>query len=244
MNAGLAPIEELLEELRSGRPIIVVDDENRENEGDLVIAAEHVTEELMAFTIRHTGGIVCLTLDNEQADRLDLPPMVAQNTARRSTAFTVSIEAMTGITTGISAHDRAVTVQAAIRDGAGPADLARPGHVFPLRAREGGVLRRAGHTEAAVDLTRLAGLKPAAVISELMHPDGTMMRLPALLEFAAEHGLKVGAIRDLIAWRLKTDAFVKEVASAELPTPWAEFRIHGFRDELTGAEHVALTLGD
>lgn len=243
-DKGLASIPELLEELRSGRPIIVVDDENRENEGDLIIAAEHVTEELMAFTIRHTGGIVCLTLDNAQADRLDLPPMVAQNTARRSTAFTVSIEATSGITTGISAHDRAVTVQTAIRDDAGPEDLARPGHVFPLRARDGGVLRRAGHTEAAVDLTRLAGLKPAAIISELMHEDGTMMRLPALLEFAGQHGLKVGAIKDLIAYRLKTDGFVKKEAETDLPTPWAQFRLHGFLDELTGAEHVALTLGD
>ena len=244
MNKGLAPIPELLEELRQGRPIIVVDDEDRENEGDFIIAAEHVTPELMAFTIRHSGGIVCLTLDNEQADRLELPPMVADNTARRSTAFTVSIEAATGITTGISAHDRAVTVKTAIADGAGPEDLARPGHVFPLRARDGGVLRRAGHTEAAVDLTRLAGLKPAAVISELMHEDGTMMRLPALQEFAAEHGFKVGAIKDLIAYRLQTDGFVDEVAVADLPTPWAKFRLHGFHDGLTGAEHVALTLGD
>jgi len=244
MNNGLATIPELLAELKAGRPIIVVDDENRENEGDLVIAAEHVTPELIAFTIRHTGGIICLALDNERADHLELPPMVQHNTAKRSTAFTVSIEAASGITTGISAADRAVTVQTAVRDDATAADLARPGHVFPLRARDGGVLRRAGHTEASVDLTRLAGLKPAAVISELIHDDGTMMRLPAILEFAQQHDLKVGAIKDLISYRLETDGFMKHAASAKLPTPWAEFTIHGYEDQLSGGEHIALTLGD
>ncbi len=244
MSGGLATVDDLLSELRQGRPVIVVDDENRENEGDIIIAAEHVTTELIAFTIRHTGGIICLALDNERADHLDLPPMVHHNTARRSTAFTVSIEATEGISTGISAADRAVTVQTAVRDGATAADLARPGHVFPLRARDGGVLRRAGHTEAAVDLARLAGLKPAAVLSELIHDDGSMMRLPAILEFAAEHNLKVGAIKDLISFRLSQDGFVTHVASAKLPTPWAEFTIHGYLDELTNQEHVAVSLGD
>ncbi len=244
MSSGLAGVPELIRELAAGRPVIIVDDENRENEGDIIIAAEHVTAEKMAFTIRHTGGIICLAMDNSLADHLDLPPMVQNNTARRSTAFTVSIEAVEGITTGISAADRAVTVQTAVRDGTTAADLARPGHVFPLRARAGGVLRRAGHTEAAVDLARLAGLKPAAVLSELIHDDGTMMRLPAILEFAEQHRLKVGAIKDLIAWRLQEDSFVTHVASARLPTPWAEFTIHGFNDELTGQEHIALTLGD
>ena len=242
--SGLASVKELIGELRAGRPVIIVDDENRENEGDIIIAAEHVTAEKIAFTIRHTGGIICLAMDNERADHLNLPPMVQHNTARRSTAFTVSIEANEGITTGISAADRAVTVQTAVRDGATADDLARPGHVFPLRARDGGVLRRAGHTEAAVDLSRLAGLKPAAVLSELIHDDGTMMRLPAILEFAREHDLKVGAIKDLISYRLQEDGFVTHVAQAKLPTPWAEFTIHGYQDELTGQEHVAVTLGD
>ncbi len=240
----LAGMTELLKEMAAGRPVIVVDDENRENEGDIIIPAEKVTPELIAFTIRHTGGIICLAMTNDLADRLELPPMVDHNTARRSTAFTVSIEARDGISTGISAADRATTILTAVADGTTAADLARPGHVFPLRAREGGVLRRAGHTEAAVDLARLAGLKPAAIVSELIHDDGTMMRLPAILDFAAEHGLKVGAIRDLISYRLESDGFVTLVASAKLPTQWAEFTIHGFLDELTGAEHIALTLGD
>ena len=244
MSSGLASVSELISELQAGRPGIIGDAENRENEGDIIIAAEHVTAEKIAFTIRHTGGIICLAMDNERADHLNLPPMVQHNTARRSTAFTVSIEANEGITTGISAADRAVTVQTAVRDGATADDLARPGHVFPLRARDGGVLRRAGHTEAAVDLSRLAGLKPAAVLSELIHDDGTMMRLPAILEFAREHNLKVGAIKDLISYRLQEDGFVTHVTDAQLPTPWAEFTIHGYQDELTGQEHVAVTLGD
>jgi 3,4-dihydroxy 2-butanone 4-phosphate synthase / GTP cyclohydrolase II len=241
---GLATVPELLEDLRAGKAIVVVDDEHRENEGDLIVAAEHVTAESLAFVIRHTGGVVCLAMPNEMADRLDLPPMVQHNTARRSTAFTVTIEAREGVDTGISAKDRATTIRTAIRDDAKADDLSRPGHVFPLRARDGGVLRRAGHTEAAVDLCRLAGLKPAAALSELMHDDGTMMRLPDILVFAQEHGLKVGTIADLIAYRLERDGFVKHLAEARLPTPWAEFTIHGYRDEVAGTEHVALTLGD
>src|SRR5690554_1694526 len=241
---GLANVPELVAELKAGRPVILVDDEDRENEGDLVLAAEAVTPERLAFMIRHTGGVVCLAMTNAMADRLDLPPMVQHNTARRETAFTVSIEAREGVTTGISAQDRATTILTAIRDDARPSDLSRPGHVFPLRARDGGVLRRAGHTEAAVDLCRLAGMKPAAALSELMHDDGTMMRLPAILEFAAVHDLKVGTIADLIAYRLERDAFVKRVVSAKLPTQWAQFTIHGYVDELHGSEHIALSLGD
>ncbi len=244
LATGLATVEELLAELRAGRPVIVVDDEDRENEGDLILAAQNVTPEQIAFTIRHTGGVVCLAMTNELADRLELPPMVANNTARRGTAFTVSIEAREGVATGISARDRATTILTAIADGATAVDLARPGHVFPLRAQDGGVLRRAGHTEAAVDLARLAGLKPAAALSELMHDDGSMMRLPAILDFAAEHGLKVGTIADLIAYRLGRDAFVKRVVSARLPTVWGEFTVHGFVDEVSGGEHVALSFGD
>ena len=241
---GLTAVPDLLEDLRAGKAIVVVDDEHRENEGDLIVAAEHVTAESLAFVIRHTGGVVCLAMPNEMADRLDLPPMVQHNTARRSTAFTVTIEAREGVDTGISAKDRATTIRTAIRDDATADDLSRPGHVFPLRARDGGVLRRAGHTEAAVDLCRLAGLKPAAALSELMHDDGTMMRLPDILVFAQEHDLKVGTIADLIAYRLERDGFVKHMAEARLPTPWAEFTVHGYRDEVAGTEHVALTLGD
>ena len=241
---GLASVEELIDELRAGRLVILVDDEDRENEGDLIIAAERVTGENLAFVIRYTGGVVCLALTDQQADRLDLPPMVAHNTASRGTAFTVSIEAREGVTTGISARDRATTIQTAIRDGVGAGDLARPGHVFPLRARPGGVLRRAGHTEAAVDLCVLAGMKPAAALSELMHDDGSMMRLPAIRAFAAEHELKVGAIADLIGYRLRKGVFVRRVDSARLPTPWAEFTVVGYKDELNDNEHVAMVLGD
>ncbi|MEX2543105.1 MAG: bifunctional 3,4-dihydroxy-2-butanone-4-phosphate synthase/GTP cyclohydrolase II [Trueperaceae bacterium] len=240
----LADVATLVEELRRGRPVIVVDDEDRENEGDIIIPAQNVTPELIAFTIHHTGGVVCLAMTNDLADHLDLPPMVQHNTAKRSTAFTVSIEATEGIDTGISAKDRATTIRTTVKDGVTSADLARPGHVFPLRARDGGVLRRAGHTEAAVDLSRLAGFKPVAALSELMHDDGSMMRLPEILDFAQRHDLKVGTIADLIAYRLERDAFVRGVDSARLPTPWAEFTIHGYRDELSGSEHIALSLGD
>ncbi len=244
MSSPLATVPELLDELRAGRAIVLVDDADRENEGDLVFAAEHATPELLAFTIRHTGGIVCVAMPNDVADRLDLPPMVLRNTANRETAFTVTIEATEGVSTGISAADRARTIRVVADPRSSAADLNRPGHVFPLRARDGGVLRRAGHTEAGVDLCRLAGLSPVAAISEVMHDDGTMMRLPALRAFAAEHGLKVGAIADLIAYRLQRDAFIERVAEAKLPTPWAEFRVVGYRDALHGTEHVAMVLGD
>lgn len=240
----LASIPELLEELRAGRAIIVVDDEDRENEGDLIFAAEHASVELLGFTIRHTGGIICLAMPNEIADHLELPPMVQHNTAQRETAFTVSIEARVGISTGISAADRAQTIRVAAAETVQASDLARPGHVFPLRARDGGVLRRAGHTEAGVDLMRLAGLRPLAGLSEVMHDDGSMMRLPDLCRFAQQHGLKIGSIADLIAYRLARDAFVKRVAEALLPTPEADFKVVGYRDTLTGAEHLALVLGD
>ncbi len=241
--AGLASIRELLAELRAGRPVIVVDDENRENEGDIIIPAEHASAENIAFTIRHTGGVICLAMPNTLADHLELPPMVQHNAAKRGTAYTVSIEATQGIDTGISAKDRALTIRTTVKPGVTAADLVRPGHVFPLRARDGGVLRRAGHTEAAVDLARLAGLQPSAAVSELMHDDGTMMRLPAILEFARTHGLRVGTIADLIAYRLEHDPFVRQVATAELPTAHGRFELHGFKDELGNNEHVALTMG-
>jgi len=241
----LSPVPELIEELRAGRPIILVDDEDRENEGDLVMAAEHMSTEWMAFIIRHTGGVVCLAMSEEWADRLDLPPMVKDNTAPRGTAFTVSIEAREGVTTGISAADRATTVRLAARPEATAADFVRPGHIFPLRAQKGGVLRRAGHTEASVDLCRLAGLNPVAAISELMHDDGSMMRLPAILAFAQQHGLKVGTIADLIRYRLEQgDGYVHREAEASLPTRFGTFRVVGYRDTLTQGEHVALVMGD
>ena len=240
----LSSVPNLLQDLKRGKPVIIVDDENRENEGDLIIPAEKVTTKIIAFMIRHTGGVICLAMKNALADHLELPPMVQHNTARRSTAYTVSVEAKEGVSTGISAKDRATTILTAVKDGVTAADLARPGHVFPLRARPGGVLRRAGHTEAAVDLARLAGFKPAGAISELIHDDGEMMRLPAILDFAKTHNLRVGTIADLIAYRLERDSFTARVASAQLPTPWATFTVHGYQDEVNRTEHVALTLGD
>ncbi|MDD5623384.1 MAG: bifunctional 3,4-dihydroxy-2-butanone-4-phosphate synthase/GTP cyclohydrolase II [Candidatus Peribacteraceae bacterium] len=236
-------VPEALEALRAGRMIIVVDDEQRENEGDLVIAAEHLTDETMAFIIRHTGGVVCLALSNQIADQLDLPPMVHHNTSRRQTPFTVSIEAAKGIETGISAHDRAQTIRAAIRPAAVPEDLVRPGHVFPLRAQDGGVLVRAGHTEASVDLCRLAGLRMGAVLSELMHDDGTMMRLPAIEQFAAEHGLPILLVDDLIAFRRRSETLVQREAESLLQTETGEWRVHVYRDTVHGQEHAALTQG-
>ncbi|MFA7682146.1 MAG: bifunctional 3,4-dihydroxy-2-butanone-4-phosphate synthase/GTP cyclohydrolase II [Candidatus Peribacteraceae bacterium] len=244
MEASFATVPDALSALREGRMIIVVDDEDRENEGDLVIAAEHVTEEAMAFLIRHTGGVVCMPLSNHIADQLDLPPMVKKNTSHLQTSFTVSIEAAQGVTTGISAHDRAHTVKVAINTAAVPDDLRRPGHVFPLRARDGGVLVRAGHTEAAVDLCRLAGLREGAVISEMMHDDGTMMRLPALRDFAMEHNIFVISIADVIAHRRRTEVFVRHEAQCDLETATGMWRMHVFTDTLENKEHVALVKGE
>lgn len=236
-------VSQALETLRSGRMLIVVDDEERENEGDLVCAAEHMTEETMAFIIRHTGGVVCLALSNAVADRLQLPPMVNVNSSKRGTPFTISIEAAQGVDTGISAHDRARTVRVAIDPAAVPADLARPGHVFPLRAQDGGVLVRAGHTEAAVDLCRLAGLQSGAVLSELMHDDGTMMRLPALQEFSQRHDIPILRIADLIGHRRHTESLVRREAESPLMTGTGAWTIVVYRDLLRGTEHVALTKG-
>ena len=243
-EAPLASIDTLIADIRAGRPVILVDDEDRENEGDLVFAAEHATPELLAFTIRHTGGIVCVAMPDEIADALDLPPMVARNTASRETAFTVSIEAARGVSTGISAADRAHTIRLTADPTTRAADLARPGHVFPLRAKAGGVLRRAGHTEASVDLARAAGLRPVAAISEVMRDDGEMMRLGELRRFAARHHLSIGTIADLIAWRLARDPFVTRAAEADLPTRFGHFRLIGYRDTVAGTEHVALVMGD
>lgn len=239
-----SPIPEALDALRTGRMVIVVDDEDRENEGDIVCAAEHITEEAMTFMIRHTGGVVCLALSNDIANTLELPPMVAENTSKRGTPFTVSIEAREGVSTGISAGDRAQTVLAAINPVATAEDVVRPGHVFPLRARDGGVLARAGHTEAAVDLCRLAGLRSGAVLSELMHDNGTMMRLPALQEFSAAHRLPIIAIADLIAYRRRHEVHVRLRAESDLTTQTGVWKMKVFEDVLHHAEHIALLRGE
>lgn len=241
--SAVSTIPEALEALRTGQMIIVVDDEDRENEGDIVIAAEHVTAEQMAFMIRHTGGVVCLSLHPDIADQLDLPPMVKRNTSKRGTPYTVSIEAAEGVTTGISAVDRVQTVHTAINPVATPEDLSRPGHVFPLRAELGGVLVRAGHTEASVDLCRLAGLRAGGVISELMHEDGTMMRLPALQEFAREHDIPLITIADLIAYRQQNETFVRLEAESELETDTGTWQLRVYTDVVHNKEHVALVKG-
>jgi 3,4-dihydroxy 2-butanone 4-phosphate synthase/GTP cyclohydrolase II len=238
-----ASIPELLDELRAGRMIILVDDPDRENEGDLVIAAEKITTEAMNFIIRHTSGIVCLCLPGEKADALHLPLQVATNTSRRGTQFTVSIEAAQGVTTGVSAADRTVTVQTAVRPDCQPQDLARPGHVYPIRAAEGGVLRRAGHTEGSTDLCRLAGLAPHAVLSEVMNEDGTMARVPDLEVFAARHGLKMGAIRDLIEWRRHSERLIERHETVRLPTPYGTFDLHAYTGKTDPEPHLALTMG-
>ncbi|HKQ59961.1 MAG TPA: bifunctional 3,4-dihydroxy-2-butanone-4-phosphate synthase/GTP cyclohydrolase II [Candidatus Polarisedimenticolaceae bacterium] len=248
MSAGergtFAPIEQALAELRQGRMILVLDDEDRENEGDLVLAAEFVTPSSVNFMATHGRGLICLALTPERLEQLEIPLMVKENTTRRGTAFCVSIEARREITTGISAADRARTIRIAVDPATRPADLARPGHVFPLRAHPGGVLKRAGHTEASVDLCRLSGLQPAAVICEVMHVDGSMARLPELQQFAREHELKLITIADLISYRMRTERLVRRVASPELPTPGGRWTIHAFHYELEDQTHVALVLGD
>lgn len=240
----IAKIEEVLEDLRQGKMIILVDDEDRENEGDLTIAAEKVTPEAINFMAKYGRGLICLALHPDIVERLRLQPMVSTNTSRFQTAFLTSIEARHGVTTGISAYDRAHTILTAIRDDAKPEDLVSPGHVFPLRARRGGVLFRAGQTEGSVDLARLAGLKPAAVICEIMKDDGTMARMPDLEIFAQEHGLKIATIADVIAYRLRKETFVHKVAQTVLPTPYGEFQAIGFVNEIDNYEHVALVKGD
>lgn len=237
-------IEEAIERIKRGEMVILVDDENRENEGDLVIAAEFVTAETINFMAKYARGLICTPIDVERAHRLALPPMASENTALHGTKFTVSVDARSGISTGISAHDRAHTVQVIIDDRSVPDDLARPGHVFPLIAQAGGVLKRAGHTEAAVDLATLAGLKPAAVICEVMDEDGTMARLPQLEKFAAEHELAIANIADLIAYRKQHENLVERVATADLPTRYGDFKIVSYTSPIENEEHVALVKGD
>jgi 3,4-dihydroxy 2-butanone 4-phosphate synthase/GTP cyclohydrolase II len=239
----VSPIEEIVEELRAGRMVILVDEEDRENEGDLVLAAEHVTPEAINFMARFGRGLICLTLTRERCERLRLPPMVARNGTKMGTAFTVSIEAAEGVTTGISAADRARTVQAAVAQHAKAEDLVQPGHIFPLQAVDGGVLMRAGHTEAGCDLAGMAGLTPAAVICEIMKDDGTMARLPDLQLFAAEHGLKIGTIASLIEYRSRNESLVEKVGSRALRTVWGDFTAHAWKDKPSQGLHLALVMG-
>jgi 3,4-dihydroxy 2-butanone 4-phosphate synthase/GTP cyclohydrolase II len=238
------PIEEILEDIRQGEMIILVDDEDRENEGDLVVAAAKSTPDAINFMIKNGGGLICLALTPQRVEELKLPAMVEDNSSRYGTAFTVSIGAREGVTTGISASDRCRTILTAIDLGTSPQDLTRPGHVFPLRAREGGVLIRAGHTEGAVDLARLAGLFPAGAICEILNEDGTMARLPELERFAAEHGLKMCSIKDLIAYRMRTESFVSVAASTTIPTDWGEFKAVAFKNTLNDDTHVAFVQGE
>jgi 3,4-dihydroxy 2-butanone 4-phosphate synthase/GTP cyclohydrolase II len=237
-------VERAVADFRAGRAVVVVDDADRENEGDLIFAAELATPELMAFMVRYTSGYVCAPLTGEECDRLELPPMYHTNQDKRGTGYTVAVDAREGITTGISAADRAHTVRLLADPATRPTDLARPGHVVPLRALPGGVLRRPGHTEATVDLARLAGLRPAGVLCELVNDDGTMMRLPELERFCAEHGLALVTIADLIAYRRRTEKQVERVAEARLPTGHGVFRAVGYRAAHDPAEHMALVYGD
>jgi 3,4-dihydroxy 2-butanone 4-phosphate synthase/GTP cyclohydrolase II len=243
-TSHIAGIEEALEAFRKGQMIIVVDDEDRENEGDLTIAAEKVTPEAINFMAKYGRGLVCLSMTPERLDELEVPLMVSQNTSRFETAFCIPIEAKGRTTTGISAADRAATVLTAIDPATRPNDLLRPGHMFPLRARSGGVIERAGQTEAAVDLARIAGLYPAGVICEIMNEDGTMARMPELAKFAKKHGLLIITIADLIKYRIGTESLVKRVASAKLPTAFGDFDMHVFVNQLDKKEHVALVRGD
>jgi 3,4-dihydroxy 2-butanone 4-phosphate synthase/GTP cyclohydrolase II len=243
-GSPFAPVEEAIEAFRRGDMVIIVDDEDRENEGDLALAADKVTPRAINFMATHGRGLVCLAMTGQRLDELEIPLMVTQNSSRFETAFCVSIEAKGRTSTGISAADRAATVQMAIEPGAKPEDLARPGHMFPLRAREGGVLVRAGQTEASVDLARIAGLYPAAVICEIMNPDGTMARVTQLARFARRHGLLMITIADLIRYRMRTEGLVRQVAVARLPTEFGEFQVFAFESVINQETHVALVRGE
>ena len=237
-------IENAIAAIARGDAVVVVDDASRENEGDLIIAAEKMRPEMMGFMVRHTSGVICMPLEGARLDHLQLPMMVADNTTAYRTAFTVSVDAKKGTTTGISAADRAATVNALIDDQTRPDDLARPGHIFPLRYREGGVLKRAGHTEAAVDLARLAGLMPAGVLAEVVNDDGTMARLPELERFAAEHDLQLISIADLIRYRRHREKLVRRISEARIPTKYGEFTAYVFESLLDGTEHMAFVRGE
>ncbi len=241
---AISPIEDIVADMRAGRMVILVDEEDRENDGDLVIAAQHVTAEAVNFMARFGRGLICLTLTRERCERLQLPPMALRNGDKKGTAFTVSIEAAEGVSTGISAADRACTVLAAVAPNARPDDLVQPGHIFPLQAVDGGVLMRAGHTEAGCDLAHMAGCTPASMICEIMNDDGTMARLPDLQLFAAEHGLKIGTIADLIEHRSRVESLVERVGSRVLNTAFGEFTVHAFRDKPAQGVHMALVKGE
>jgi len=247
-SAALSPVTEIIAEIRAGRIVVLVDDEDRENEGDLFFAADFVTPEKVNFLATHGRGLICMPIPQAHAARLGLKPMVSENRSRHGTNFTNSIEAAEGIATGISAHDRALTIRVASAAGAVASDIVQPRHVFPLIAQDGGVLVRAGHTEACCDLARLAGLTPAAVLCEIMREDGTMARLPDLMEFAAEHKLKIGTIADLIEYRSRNESMVKRLpgksAERDIDTAWGRFHLVAFRDLPTGATHLALTVGE
>ncbi len=240
---SISPVQDIVADMRAGRMVILVDEEDRENEGDLVLAADHVSADAINFMARFGRGLICLTLTRARCEHLQLPPMTARNGDKKGTAFTASIEAAEGVTTGISAADRARTVQAAVAPGAKPSDLVQPGHIFPLQAVDGGVLMRAGHTEAGCDLAAMAGCSPASVICEIMKDDGTMARLPDLQIFAAEHGLKIGTIADLIAHRSRVESLVQKIGSRPLNTAFGEFTAHAFRDTTTHGIHLALVKG-
>lgn len=245
LTNAISPIEDILEDARAGRMYILVDHEDRENEGDICIPAQFADDTAINFMATHGRGLICLTLTSERLDKLGLPMMAARNSSRHETAFTVSIEAREGVSTGISAADRARTVEAAINPQARPDDLASPGHVFPLRARDGGVLVRAGHTEAAVDISRLAGLDPSGVICEVMNDDGTMARLPDLITFGQKHGLKIGTISDLIAYRRRHDSLVRQTSEQTVTSEFGgDWSMRIFSDEEGEAEHIVLTKGD
>ena len=240
----ISPIEDIVADMRAGKIVILVDEEDRENEGDLILAADHVTPEAINFMARFGRGLICLTLSRERCERLQLPPMTARNGDKKGTAFTASIEAAEGVTTGISAADRSRTVQAAVARNAVPADLVQPGHIFPLQAVDGGVLMRAGHTEAGCDLAAMAGCSPASVICEIMKDDGTMARLPDLQLFAAEHGLRIGTIADLIAHRSRVESLIEPVGTRSIHTAAGEFTAHAFRDTTGRGVHLALVMGE
>ncbi len=237
-------VEEILDDLRAGRMVIIMDDEERENEGDLIMAAERATPQSVAFMIRHTSGILCVPMEEEWLERLELPQMVANNSESHRTAFTVSVDAVSGTTTGVSSSDRAQTIRTLARPDSRVTDFTRPGHIFPLRARRGGVLVRTGHTEAAVDLCRLAGMQPVGVICELMNDDGSMARHQDLHAFAVRHGLKIGTIADLIRYRLRNERSVQRVAEQSVQTEFGEFRLYAYRNRISDEVHLALVRGE
>ena len=241
---AVSTIPEILADIKAGKMVIITDAEDRENEGDLVMAAQFVTPQAINFMIKHARGLVCLPMNDELVDRLRLPQMTQKNGAQYGTNFTVSIEAAEGISTGISAADRAHTIQTAVSPDVRPEDIVQPGHIFPLRSQKGGVLVRAGHTEAAVDLAQMSGLMPAGVICEILNDDGTMARMPELMKFAEEHGIKIGTIADLIEYRSRTESLLEEMGDTLVHTPWGEFRQHVYVDKLSGETHLALVKGE